>query len=158
MLHQCHDCHLTSMYHYTNLMATKLKVETEPPRQHSNCRGKFDTASVQSLRVRLRIGYVAGRHVPSRAQARVPAQPPFPPDVPCRCGAMGQTYRHSHLPLAPPPRFPLSNIIAALSDAARMTLFVCVVEAFPVSRAAEVVGADDDDDHKTALQAVGRNG
>jgi hypothetical protein len=38
----CYDCHLMSMYHFINLMATNFKVEAEPPRQHSSCRRKFD--------------------------------------------------------------------------------------------------------------------
>jgi hypothetical protein len=53
------------------------------------------------------------------------------------------------------PASTLSSTAAALAATTRLPI-VCLMDAFPVSLAVEVVGTDHDDDHLTALHAVGR--
>jgi hypothetical protein len=70
----------------------------------------------------------------------------------------GQAHRHSHLPTTPHPRVPAQQHNRRPRRRHPHCPFVCLMDAFPVSRAAEVVGTDHDDDHVTALYAVGRRG
>jgi hypothetical protein len=63
---------------------------------------------------------------------------------------MGQTTRASRSHLLP-------IFLPSTTTAARIPLCQSM-EAFPLSRAAEVAGTDVDDDHKRALQAAGRGG
>jgi hypothetical protein len=94
---------------------------------------------------------VAGGH----AIASTGVRPAQPPEV--RTGVSGRWARPfatrtsrsspSSRPAAPPPASPPPPA----------TPFACLMDCSPVSSAAEFVGTDDDDDHITALQAVGHH-